>query len=72
MYKSKSGAKIKAKEGALMKEIHNWPIGSAKLVQRIDDIPKPKKLIGMIGEYYFYKTRHGEFAIKEENIPDGY
>ena len=48
-----------------MKEIDNWPIGSAKLVHEIKEIPKPRRLIGALGGYLFYKTRHGEYAIKE-------
>lgn len=55
-----------------MKNIRNWPLGSAKLVHTIDDIPKPRKHIGELGGYHFFKTRHGEYAIKEENLPNDF
>jgi hypothetical protein len=48
-----------------MKAIINWPLGSAKLVREMNEIPKPRKLIGVLGGYCFYKTRYGEYAIQE-------
>jgi hypothetical protein len=50
-----------------MKEMHQWPIGSAILTQDKKEIPTPHKLIGEVGGYCFYKTRHGIYAIIEEN-----
>jgi hypothetical protein len=53
-----------------MKEINAWPIGSAKSVSNMNEIPTPNKLIGKFEGYCFYKTRHGEYAIKDRNSPD--
>ena len=53
-----------------MKKIYNWPLGSAKLVHDIKEIPTPHKFIGMIEGYHFYKTWHGEYAVKDENSPE--
>jgi hypothetical protein len=47
-----------------MKEINAWPVCSAKLVSNMNEIPKPNKLLGSLEGYSFYKTRHGEYAIK--------
>jgi hypothetical protein len=53
-----------------MKEINAWPIGSAKLVCSMSEIPTLHKLIGKFEGHCFYKTRHGEYTIKEKNSPD--
>ena len=53
-----------------MTKIQNWPIGRAKLVSKMEDIPKPKKFIGELEGYYFYKTRHGEYAVDHKNSPE--
>ena len=40
-----------------------WPVGTAKLVRSVEEVPTPRKFVGAILGYYFYKTRHGEYAI---------
>jgi len=50
-----------------MKEMTTWPVGSATLVGNMSEIPIPHKLIGKLEGYCFYKTRRGEYAIKEKN-----
>ncbi len=47
-------------------QINAWPVGSAKLVFSMKEIPKPRKFIGSLGGYHFYKTRHGEYAMAAE------
>lgn len=48
-----------------MEGADKWPLGSATLVCEINEIPQPRKFIGALGGYYFYKTRHGEYAYRD-------
>ncbi len=55
-----------------MEAVSNWPVGSAKLVNSIKEIPVPRKFIGTLRGYYFFKTRHGEYAISYAVLSDAY
>lgn len=55
-----------------MEAVNNWPVGSAKLVNSIREIPVPRKFIGTLRGYYFFKTRRGEYAIPYAMLSDSY
>lgn len=46
--------------------IHIWPIGNANLVTQTKEIPLPNKFIAAYSGYFFYKTRHGVFAVESD------
>lgn len=48
-----------------MKEIYVEPMGFATLVNKMADVPEPRKLIGAFEGYRFYKTTGGKYAIEE-------
>lgn len=58
------------KENIINKKF-GWPIGSARLVQKMGEIPEPKKFMGVMSGYLFYKTRYGEYAILNQNFRAG-
>lgn len=41
-----------------------WPVNDAKLVSSVKEIPVPRKFVGSLLGYYFYKTRRGEYAVQ--------
>lgn len=45
--------------------IYVWPVGSAELVQHMNEIPGPRDFIGAWDGYRFYLTDKGKYAIEE-------
>ena len=50
-------------ESNRVNQVNVWPVGNAKLVRSVEEVPVPRKFLGAFLGYNFYKTRHGEYAI---------